>query len=82
MARNDQVAPRRSRRGAEQEKENLIKLQPEEEEDLDGVEEEVTRCICGHAEYPGPSTSVREQHPNNSKLFQHMSGVIASNLAA
>jgi PHD-finger len=32
---------------------------PEEGEDVEGLEEDVTRCICGHAEYPGPPTGTR-----------------------
>jgi hypothetical protein len=32
---------------------------PEEGEDVEGLEEDVTRCICGHAEYPGPPASTR-----------------------
>jgi hypothetical protein len=32
---------------------------PEEGEDVEGLEEDVTRCICGHAEYPGPAASTR-----------------------
>ena len=58
-ARPESVAPRRSRRGNDNEKDEKIK-QPAEEEDGEEVEEDVTRCICGHADYPGPPASIRD----------------------
>jgi len=67
MSRTDQAAPRRSRRGAEAEKEALVKQQSVEEEDNEVIEDDVTRCICGQAEYPGPSASIREQYNNTGK---------------
>lgn len=67
MSRTDPAAPRRSRRGAEAEKEAPIKQQSVEEEDNEAIEDDVTRCICGQAEYPGPSASIREQHSNTGK---------------
>jgi len=62
MSRSEQSAPRRSRRGAEQEKEPLIKQSSIEDDDNEAIEDDVTRCICGHAEYPGPSQGIREQY--------------------
>lgn len=64
MARSDQAAPRRSRRGADTEKDAHIKQPSVEEEENDAIEDDVTRCICGHAEYPGPSASIKEQYSN------------------
>jgi hypothetical protein len=65
--RPESVAPRRSRRGNDNEKDEKIK-QPEEEEESEGLEEDVTRCICGHAEYPGPPASIRDfTHRRTSK---------------
>ncbi|EXJ81154.1 hypothetical protein A1O3_07444 [Capronia epimyces CBS 606.96] len=69
-SRAEQLAPRRSRRNGEN-KEPAIKQQRDEEEgglDLDPTEEEVTRCICGQAEYPGPSVSIRQQQPSGDTL--------------
>ncbi|OAP61416.1 hypothetical protein AYL99_03619 [Fonsecaea erecta] len=60
-SRTEQIAPRRSRRNGD-EKEPIVKQQAEEEENgLDPADEEVTRCICGQAEYPGPSPLLRQQ---------------------
>ena len=62
MARSDQHAPRRSRRGVEAEKDIISKAMPLEDDDDEQVlEDDITRCICGHAEYPGPSVSIRER---------------------
>jgi hypothetical protein len=57
--RPESVAPRRSRRGNDNEKDEKIK-RSEEDEGGDGLEEDVTRCICGHADYPGPPASTRD----------------------
>lgn len=50
---DDQVKPqsRRTRSSQEDTKEK-IEIAQEEEDDEEG-EEEVTRCVCGHQEYPG-----------------------------
>ena len=53
------LAPRRSRRGNEPEKDEKPN-QPEPEEDEEALEEEITRCICGHTDYLGPPASIRE----------------------
>jgi len=50
-----------------QKKEALVKQQSVEEEDNEVIEDDVTRCICGQAEYPGPSASIREQYNNTGK---------------
>ncbi|KAK5459785.1 Histone deacetylase complex subunit [Exophiala xenobiotica] len=68
--RAEQLAPRRSRRNGE-EKEPAVKQQVEhgdEDAGPEATEEEVTRCICGQAEYPGPSASLRQQQPNPEAL--------------
>lgn len=62
MARSDQNAPRRSRRGAEIERDAAIDTTPADDDDNEVLEDDVTRCICGHADYPGPSISIREQY--------------------
>jgi len=62
MSRSEQSAPRRSRRGAEHEKEPLVKQPSVEDDDNEAIEDDVTRCICGHADYPGPSQGIREQY--------------------
>ena len=67
-SRTEQVAPRRSRRNGE-EREQPVKQQADDEEnDLDPADNEITRCICGHAEYPGPSLSLRQQQPDEDTL--------------
>jgi hypothetical protein len=35
---------------------------------MEAGDEEVTRCICGQAEYPGPSLALRQQQPNADTL--------------
>ena len=55
----DTLATRRSRRN-DADTDGLVKDKGEEE-DLDDPEgEEVTRCICGHPEYPGPPRPSRD----------------------
>lgn len=57
---DDPVRPlRRTRSGAEEIKEQKANNQNEDEED-EGDEEEITRCICGHMEYPGLPSPTRE----------------------
>lgn len=46
---------------------------------VEDVEEDITRCICGHAEYPGPSASIKEQYGSTSIPPQEPS-VISSTL--
>lgn len=60
MARGEEPAPRRSRRGEAVEKPMKYPAasQPEDSEVL---EDDITRCICGHADYPGPSLSIKDQ---------------------
>ncbi|KIX09456.1 uncharacterized protein Z518_00536 [Rhinocladiella mackenziei CBS 650.93] len=74
-SRAEQIAPRRSRRNGEDKEQPAVKQPVEEEEEddneengVDPAEEEVTRCICGQAEYPGPSPSIRQQQPNTDTL--------------
>lgn len=59
-SRPENVAPRRSRRGNDNEKDDKTKQREEEEEGDDLVEEDVTRCVCGQADYPGPPASIRD----------------------
>jgi hypothetical protein len=40
----------------------------EDANDGEGAEEEVTRCICEQAEYPGPSATLRQQAPQGETL--------------
>lgn len=46
--------PRRSRRQNTEPEATKLSNDPNEEAIEDGDGEEVTRCICGHQEYPGP----------------------------
>lgn len=72
MARSDQAAPRRSRRGADVERDSIVKQQSVEDEENDAIEDDITRCICGHAEYPGPSASIKEQYSSTSTSSQEL----------
>ena len=53
-SRGEQPATRRSKRSITNEKEEAVKKTHETEEDEEVETEEITRCICGNAEYPGP----------------------------
>jgi hypothetical protein len=60
----ERLAARRSRRGNENEKD--IKQKQDGENGEDGeIEEDVTRCICGHTEYPGPPPSASDSTGHN-----------------
>ncbi|KAF2770625.1 hypothetical protein EJ03DRAFT_326248 [Teratosphaeria nubilosa] len=49
--------PRRSQRATQQPKEEEAVQDVDPADDGAGDEEDVTRCICGHQEYPGPPLS-------------------------
>jgi hypothetical protein len=70
-SRAEQVAPRRSRRNGE-EKDPVTNPQVEiyEDNEVDPAEEEVTRCICEQAEYPGPSATIRQQATHADTLTE------------
>ncbi|KIW70726.1 hypothetical protein, variant [Phialophora macrospora] len=53
-SRAEQTAPRRSRRNGEDKEPALKQPLDDEENDIEAADEEITRCICGQAEYPGP----------------------------
>ncbi|KAI1612036.1 hypothetical protein EDD36DRAFT_272599 [Exophiala viscosa] len=77
-SRAEQIAPRRSRRNGE-EKEPVVKQHAAEEDEdaeaeAEAVEEEVTRCICGQAEYPGPSAALRQQQPPTADVLSDDTG--------
>ena len=57
-ARPESQAPRRSRRGNDET--NEVAKRVDDEIDEEDLEEEITRCICGQAEYPGPPISIRD----------------------
>ena len=58
--------PRRTRSGHEEIKEPPLAVKDEEEdEDID--EEEVTRCVCGQTEYPGPPVPLTERLKQQAK---------------
>lgn len=65
--------PRRSQRSQPSKPEEEVKTTEHGEEDA-GEEEEVTRCICGQQEYPGPPLSeafigVEAQSEDTGSLF-------------
>ena len=51
--RPEPLATRRSRRGNDNGKEDIVKS-ANEDEDVDEADKDITRCICGQALYPGP----------------------------
>ena len=60
--------------GAEDNKDQNSQRQEVEDDDEvdDGdQEEEVTRCICGQAEYPGPTVGVRDIDKGSSRRTLH-----------
>jgi hypothetical protein len=62
---SEPIMPRRSRRnGIEETKQNTDSKQEDETngdaDEADEPEEEVTRCICGQAEYPGPTPHAKD----------------------
>lgn len=61
MSRAD-ASIRRSRRAADSEKDIPSNHNSHEEEDNEAVEEDITRCVCGHADYPGPSVTIRDKY--------------------
>lgn len=65
---SDPPATRRSKRSNTNEKEDNTKITHKVEEDDEAESEEVTRCICGNAEYPGPPPLSRDiGRPHNTK---------------
>ncbi|RMZ78624.1 hypothetical protein DV738_g3834, partial [Chaetothyriales sp. CBS 135597] len=54
------MPPRRSRRNGGEESSKDSPQRKEVDDDEDAVEEEVTRCICGQIDYPGPSDPLRQ----------------------
>ena len=70
MARSDQNAPRRSRRGAENERDLLPETSLAiDDDENDVLEDDITRCVCSHADYPGPSVSIREKFGAAGMIF-------------
>ena len=67
--RGELSAARRSKRSNTNEKEDSKSQVQEAPQEEDVESEEVTRCICGNAEYPGPPPHALEQgHHSSSKL--------------
>jgi hypothetical protein len=58
--RGDPPATRRSKRSITNEKEENVKAAPKTGEEGGAEPEEITRCICGNAEYPGPPPFSRD----------------------
>ncbi|KAL9079440.1 MAG: hypothetical protein Q9157_001694, partial [Trypethelium eluteriae] len=60
------AAPRRSKRGQtnddDRNEETAAKLEDELEDEVDEEEEEITRCVCGNQEYPGPPVELGKSH--------------------
>lgn len=67
----DQPAARRSKRSHTSEKEENTKKDHEADENEEAESEEITRCICGNAEYPGPPPLSRD----SVRLHNTKSGV-------
>ncbi|KAI9694364.1 MAG: hypothetical protein M1820_008964 [Bogoriella megaspora] len=58
---------RRSKRGHTNDEEEAAKLEDEPEDDIE-EEEEVTRCVCGHQDYPGPPPEYAKTHSAASSI--------------
>ncbi|KAL9613852.1 MAG: hypothetical protein Q9167_001650 [Letrouitia subvulpina] len=50
----------------------------EEDENDDEEEEEVTRCVCGHSEYPGMPSSIKEFSKYGSKASEEATDAVSS----
>lgn len=62
----DQPLTRRSKRSNTNEKEDTANRSREAVQDAEADPEEVTRCICGNAEYPGPPPFSRDSGRHQS----------------
>jgi hypothetical protein len=65
--------PRRSRRnGIEDSKPPSASKTEQDEEneniDIEEAEEEITRCYCGQAEYPGPTQHAKEMAKGTPRM--------------
>jgi DNA mismatch repair ATPase MutL len=58
---------RRSKRGQAHDEENNTKVDDDLEDDGD-EEEEVTRCVCGNQDYPGPPVEYGKSHAAAASL--------------
>ncbi len=68
LGRGEPPATRRSKRSNTNEKEEIAKKAQQPGVDEEAESEEVTRCICGNAEYPGPSSFARDTgRPHGTK---------------
>lgn len=65
-ARGDPPPTRRSKRSHDIEKEETANKFHESRQDEEAEPEEVTRCICGNAEYPGPPPFSRDASRHQS----------------
>ena len=64
----DSFAARRSRRGVDLDNDDSAKTSLDDDEEEDEVEaEEVTRCVCGLLEYPGPPVTSHDSSHRGSK---------------
>ncbi|ERF73096.1 hypothetical protein EPUS_06557 [Endocarpon pusillum Z07020] len=68
LGRGEPPATRRSKRSNTNEKEEVTKKAQQPDVDEEAESEEVTRCICGNAEYPGPPPFARDGgRPHSAK---------------
>lgn len=44
------------------EKESPVTQNPVDHDDNEVIEDDITRCVCGHADYPGPSVTIRDKY--------------------
>lgn len=56
----DSLAARRSKRGVDMDNDETIERPVGDDEEDEAEAEEVTRCICGFSEYPGPPIISRD----------------------
>ncbi|KKY19230.1 putative transcriptional regulator [Phaeomoniella chlamydospora] len=63
----DSLATRRSKRGLDIDNEDNVPTAPDDEDDEEAEAEEVTRCICGFTDYPGPPLIARDSAQKGAK---------------
>lgn len=74
QAPTESIVPRRSRRtGLDEQKDGneRSKLDNDDEEETgeQDTEEEITRCICGQTDFPGPNDGVKEMAKGTGELL-------------
>ena len=75
----DAPQTRRSKRGHTHDEDDAAKIGDELEDDIE-EEEEVTRCVCGNQEYPGPPVELGKNKPASLSLSSDLQNDEAGSL--